>query len=338
MKFLKLLTLLLFVGVIASCDKEDPLSTLKDISNFALSIDGVNADDITYDVSGTNINVSVPFGTDISSVVANLGLPAGAKVVPASGSTVSFKDGVAQQFVVTAEDGSTKTYNVTVSIRGEVGSGSKLTKVVYDESQLSGLIETYTYTYNDASLVASYVKAVGADEKTYTIAYDDKNQVTGVSATDLETTFTYDDNGMIVGRADKINGEDKFTYVYTYDDNGYLKESVRTDLKEEDASKATYTSTFTIDGGNTLTNKKGPYEFTGTFDDKMNPFVGIYPMAYGKILAGNDLFAVNKNNVLTRTGYDDPGVTYEYNDAGYPVSSSFRVFSFATIKTTYEYE
>lgn len=82
------------------------LDDSKDIIRFTvLGVDGV--------ISGTSITVTVPFGTDRSNLTPTIVI-SGVSVSPASGVAQDFTAG--RQYVVTAMDGSTKTYNVTVNV------------------------------------------------------------------------------------------------------------------------------------------------------------------------------------------------------------------------------
>lgn len=84
-----------------------PLSTAKDILTFnfgALGAAGIGANTVTLDV---------PIGTDRTALAPTYTLSPGATCVPASGTTRDFTS--VQTYTVTAQDGSTKSYTVTVS-------------------------------------------------------------------------------------------------------------------------------------------------------------------------------------------------------------------------------
>ena len=122
-----------FIAIaLTSCSSDDDNavqpSSLAEITDFSLTFNNVNESDINYDL-GTNITVSVPFGTSLEDIIPNIAISEGATITPASGEQVDFVDGEAKTFTVTAEDGSVKEYTVTVNVRGEVGSGSRLKTV-----------------------------------------------------------------------------------------------------------------------------------------------------------------------------------------------------------------
>ncbi|MBA3464842.1 MAG: Ig-like domain-containing protein [Deltaproteobacteria bacterium] len=81
------------------------LNTSKDITRFTiLGLDGT--------INGTNITLQLPFGTSLTSLTPTITIT-GVSVSPASGIAQDFT--AARQYVVTAADGSTKTYTVTVT-------------------------------------------------------------------------------------------------------------------------------------------------------------------------------------------------------------------------------
>lgn len=336
-KFFSILSMLLAVAIttVSCSDDSDEvtLSSLANIGDFSLAIPGVDAANITYDL-GTDISVTVPFGTDLTAVIPTIDLSENATVSPASGETIAFEDGVAKEFTVTAEDGIvSKTYTVTVYVNGEIGSGSKLKTYVL--ADLYGENSTTTYTYNDANFVSTITKEEddwGTIINTvYTLVYDDKNQVIKKTADDESTDYTYQD-GKIVKAEYTANSVLTYTYTYTYDDAGNLSAEKRVDHTDSDSETSIL---FTIvDGNVTIENRYGS-DYVATYDTKNNPFKNLYPSAYAAINVG--IQAVNTNNPISGTLADD-AVTYEYNSDDYPTSASYTYFDgFATVDKTYTY-
>lgn len=332
-----ILTFVLALGTMVSCSKEEaPKSSLNSITEFLISFDattGVTADDIQYQATGTEINITVPYGTGLTGVTSAIKIPEKATILPASGTKINFEDGVAKQFVVTAEDGTQKTYNVTVTTRGEVGSGTKLKKLI-EENGLYATTTTYDFTYNDANLVSKYNKTEGENVKEFVFKYNSKNQISEKeNKTDnVVVTYAYNDQNQIISAEEKKEGELTFSYVYEYNNEGYMSKITRKQEGEDD-----FVQTFEYDGKNVTKHKIVNDTYVSTFDDKNNPFIGIFPNAYGKILAGNyRVISVNENNFITKTGADAE-LVYEYNTDNYPLSYSYVVFGFATIKVTFEY-
>ncbi|GCC52068.1 hypothetical protein SanaruYs_23000 [Chryseotalea sanaruensis] len=112
MKISKILIFLLFITIIISCDDETPKSNQNQIINFkfsALTPEVVG----TIDESTKLIAVSVPNGTAVNALTPTIEISEGAQISPASDVAVNFSNPVV--YTVTAEDGSTQEYLVTVT-------------------------------------------------------------------------------------------------------------------------------------------------------------------------------------------------------------------------------
>jgi hypothetical protein len=107
--FMVFVTAIIFNG----CEKEENLekdkSNEKEIVTFdASSISGsINENDHT-------INIAVPYGTDVSATAPSITVSSGATISPESGTAQNFTDPVT--YTVTAEDGSTQEYVVSVEV------------------------------------------------------------------------------------------------------------------------------------------------------------------------------------------------------------------------------
>ena len=337
-KMYSILCLFMATAVFVSCSEDDDivLSSLNNITAFEINFEGVEADDITYDL-GNSITVSVPFGTTLEGLVATIGLDALAVVVPASGVEVDYVDGQATVFTVTAEDGTTKTYDVMVSIRGEVGSGSQLESYILADAW--GENSVTSYTYSDSKFVTAMHKVAddwGTEVITdITLVYDEKNQVIEkkIEADKLSIVYTYNVKGQIEAALSSTDGNLTDTYTYVYDmETGYLVSETRVNHTSEDSESVI---SFVIENGNVMTETKYGDPYTATFDDKNNPFISLYPKAFAAINVG--IQRVNVNNPITATIADD-AITYEYNVDGYPVSAAYTYFGgAATVAKTYTY-
>ncbi|MCF7731598.1 MAG: Ig-like domain repeat protein [Akkermansiaceae bacterium] len=84
-----------------------PLSTAKDILTFSFGALGAAA------VGASTVNLDVPIGTNRTALAPTFTLSPGATCSPASGISQNFNS--AQTYTVTAQDGSTKAYTVTVT-------------------------------------------------------------------------------------------------------------------------------------------------------------------------------------------------------------------------------
>lgn len=112
------LAILLFMGgtLFTSCEKEDELSSNKEILGFIFEA-SKNAQldkNIIGTISGNEIFAEVPFGTDISNLIPSIEISPKASIGPAGGVSNNFTNPAT--YTVTAEDGSTKQFTVTVPI------------------------------------------------------------------------------------------------------------------------------------------------------------------------------------------------------------------------------
>ncbi|PCH76480.1 MAG: hypothetical protein COB98_06115 [Flavobacteriaceae bacterium] len=326
--------LCLFIATVAfvSCSDDDDtvtLSSLNNITDFKMSFEGLESDDIIYK-TGNSITVSVPFGTTLDGLVATITVNKLAEIVPASGVEVDYVDGQATVFTVTAEDGTTKMYDVTISVRGEVGSGSQLATYTVSDDIFGSY--SITYSYSDANFVTSMSLLEYGEEVKTMLVYDNKNQVIEkkVEADKLSTVYTYNDLGQIITALKSADGSLTDTYTYVYDsETEYLISATRVESNDK-VSVVTYT----IENGNVISEDKTVEIHTATYDDKNNPFKGIYPKAYAAINIG--IHGVNENNPID-LNIDDNGVTYVYNDDDYPVSSTYTYMGFANVNKTFTY-
>ncbi len=324
-----------FIAMLAitSCTKNEiELSTLSSINEFKIAFTGVDEKDITYDL-GNTITISVPFKTELSGLVPTIGISDKASVSPASGTAVDFVDGVAKPFTVTAEDGVTKkVYDVIINVRGEVGSGSQLKSYRRNDAWGDNVLTSYKYDTN-SKFVNEFSVEIGSKTTTYTLVYNSKNQVIEKKSSDPEvsTVYVYNDKGQIVTSTYKEKNVLVYTYTYTYDDtSGDLVSESRLKASDNSTSKITFEYT----ANNVTKEDRYGQVYTATYDDKNNPFIGIYPVAYGKINSG--ISSVSKNNPITKTGAD-AAITYTYNTDDYPLTSSYTYFGAATVVKTFIY-
>ncbi len=333
-------TLCLFIAAAVStvsCSSDnESASSLASINDFKIAIANVDAAAITYNL-GTAITVSVPYGTNLTAVVPTIAVSDKATISPASGTKVSFVQGVVKTFTVTAEDGTAKVYTVTINVRPEVGSGSKLKAYKLEDAWGENSITNYT-KYTAANFVSEFTKVVDdygdITTNTYTLLYNDKNEVIEKkSETAKESTvYTYNSAGQITAAVYKKNSVLTYTYEYLYNEAGNLSSEKRTDHTEKDAVSEVK---FTIVNGNVTKENRFGDDYIAAYDSKNNPFKGIYPSAFAAINVG--IQAVNANNPVTGT-FADSEVKYQYNTDNYPVSASYTYYSGEVkVSKTYTY-
>jgi hypothetical protein len=173
----------------AAGEPDAPLSSAKAITAFSFeAADNAGlGTDVAATISGTTITATVPFGFDRSALVATF-TTTGASVTV--GSTAQMSGVTANNFtspvsyVVTAEDGSTQSYAVTVSVAP------------------SNANEITSFTFEDAdnvSLTADVVATITGTAVTATVPFD-----TDVSA--LVATFTTTGTSVRVGGMTQTSG------------------------------------------------------------------------------------------------------------------------------------
>jgi cysteine-rich repeat protein len=176
-------------------------STSKDITSFVFT-DARNAmlgSDVIATINGTTIAATVPFGTDVSALVATFATTGMtvkvAGVAQTSGITANnFASAVA--YTVTAADNSTKTYTVTVTI---APSASKdITSFAFLDASNPALQVDVMATINGTSIAAivpngTNVTALVATFATTgaTVTVGSAVQASGITANDFTTTVTY---------------------------------------------------------------------------------------------------------------------------------------------------
>ncbi|MEI7901315.1 MAG: Ig-like domain-containing protein, partial [bacterium] len=89
-----------------------PIGTAKDMLTFGLP-------SLPADIDGTNIAWSVPYGTDLATLAPAYTVSPYASGSPASNTTPNFAVNNPATYTITAQDGSTRIYHVTVSVLPE---------------------------------------------------------------------------------------------------------------------------------------------------------------------------------------------------------------------------
>lgn len=333
-RFSLFLTLMVVTFAMTSCSSDDDgiqTSSLAEITDFSLEFKDLDAENVRYKL-GSNITVSVPYGTSLNEVVPTISVSDNATVTPKSGVALDFVSGEAKSFVVTAEDGTTKEYTVTITVRPEVGSGSKLAK--YTISDDWGGVSTTTYSYTEANFVDQMEFEEWGETTTTVFEYNADNQIVGKTMTlgDDVTKYVYSyDNGQIVKAVSHKNNDlfETIEYTYSNEDLSVQKRTNHLDNDKQDVVE------FEIVNGNVVKEVRYGDEYTASeYDEKNNPFIGLYPAAYAAISVGIEFG--NTNNPISYSKTDD-GITYDYNTDGYPVHSSYTYFGMAEVVKTYIY-
>jgi hypothetical protein len=135
-------------------------SSDKDITAFTIT----SPVTVSGSISGTNITVTVPYVTNITSMTATV-THTGASVNPASGTAQNFTNSV--PYTVTAVDGGTKTYPVTVIKDDPLSSAKDITALsingVAGVINGTGITVTLPYGTSVSSLIPSVTVSPEAD-------------------------------------------------------------------------------------------------------------------------------------------------------------------------------
>jgi hypothetical protein len=176
-------------------------STEKDITSFAfLSVDnpGLTAD-IDATINGTAITATVPFGTDVTALIATFATT-GASV--AVGTVVQASSATANNFtlpvayVVTAADGSTQTYTVTITIAAS--PAKDITSFQFLSKDNAALMADVTATITGTSIAVTVPTGTVVTGLIATFATTGKSvavgtvvQTSGVTANDFTMPVGY---------------------------------------------------------------------------------------------------------------------------------------------------
>ncbi|HVK86178.1 MAG TPA: hypothetical protein VM513_18790 [Kofleriaceae bacterium] len=160
--------------------------------------EGLTAD-VTATITGTTITATVPFGTDVTALVATFTTTGASVAVGAtpqvSGTTANdFTSPV--EYVVTAGDGSTQTYTVTVNIAAN--SAKAITAFSFESVHNAGLGADVVAVISGTSITATVpfgtdVTGLVATFSTTgaSVAVNGTAQVSGTTANDFSTPVSY---------------------------------------------------------------------------------------------------------------------------------------------------
>ncbi|MEI6606050.1 MAG: Ig-like domain-containing protein, partial [Verrucomicrobiota bacterium] len=206
-------------------------------------------------ISGSRISVTVPYTTDVTALAPTYSVSTGATASPASGSARNFTS--PQTYTVTGQDGTTKTYTVTVN-RTPVSSAKDVLTFVFPgqaASTLSGtnigvnvpmgttvtaLAPTFTLSPYATCVPGSGTVRDFTSAQTYTVtAQDGSTQAYSVTVTKtgLPTTFTWSSTA-----AGNWNDASKWT------------NNLASGTAPATAGQADYTLNFNLSGTYTATN------------------------------------------------------------------------------------
>ena len=217
-------------------------NTEKEITSFVFKADDNDAlnEDITAVINEETktITATTPFGTDITALLPTLELSTEASATP--NATQDFSSLV--EYVVTAQDGTTATYKVTVT---EGPSGEKaILSFVFNAEQNTALNDDSTAVideeaktisaevpYNtDVTALLPAIEASANAEISPTGTQDFTTPVTYTVTAQDESTVSY-----VVTLSVAPNTEKQITsFVFNTNDNGALAENIIANIDEDD--------------------------------------------------------------------------------------------------------
>jgi len=186
-------------------------------------------------ITGTNIAINVPFGTNVTALVPTIVIT-GASVSPASGIAQNFTGPVT--YTVTAADGSTQTYTVTVTVESDP--------------------DTALVAADKAALVDSLIQGENIDLSHITTTLTNPLPASGSNSSTItwasSNTEVISNDGQTVNRPDFASGDVAVTLTATLTKGLVTDTKVfnLTVLKLPASSDATVTSaTYTVSTGGT---------------------------------------------------------------------------------------
>ncbi len=152
-----------------------PPSTAKDITSFTIS----GQVSSTMDAGNATVTVVMPYGTIVTSLTPTIEVSEYATISPASGVAQDFTNPVT--YTVTAQDNSTKSWTVTVTVQA-ASSDATVSSSVYTVNSVDGTITNVPYNTTLSTFKSNITPATGATFEVY--------EADGTTeATDLQTGY-----------------------------------------------------------------------------------------------------------------------------------------------------
>ena len=312
------------------------VNTAKEITAFGFTSanNSVLSTDVTGAISGTNISVTVPYGTtSVTALVATF-TTTGTSVkigttVQTSGTTVNdFLS--AKTYTVTAADGSTQSYTVTVTVAS--ASAKAITAFSFTSAKNSVLSADVTGTISGTNiavtvpygttvtgLVATFA-TTGASVKVGTTV-----QTSGITANDFSLAKTY-----TVTAADSSSQDYTITVTIAADSTKAITgfgftAAKNTGLAYDVMGTITGTSiNITVPYGTDVTALIATYSYTGSYN-------GVY---IGSIQTMSGIYSYNFTNPVIYTVYGEDDSTQDFTVTVTVASNSSKEitsFSFPTV-------
>ncbi len=185
------LLIVVLLGLMAACSKTPTgwWTSGKSITNF-----GFEQPKVSGSITGQNISVSVPNGTNVTHLVADftyLGSSIKVGSTPQVSGTTSNDFTSPVTYTVTAKDGSTQNYTVTVSIAPPLSSNKSITNYGFLKPAVAGTIigtniSVTTPWYTNVDSLIAFFSTSGVSVKVSSTP-----QISGTTANDFTNPVTY---------------------------------------------------------------------------------------------------------------------------------------------------
>ena len=186
-----ILLIAVFLGMITACSKTP---TGWWTSSNKITSYGFIQPNVIGGIKGTNIEVTVPNGTDVTHLVAEFSYDGSSVKVgttpQVSGTTANDFTGPVT-YTVTAKDGSTQNYTVTVSIAPPLSSNKSITNYGFLKPAVAGTIigtniSVTTPWYTNVDSMVAFFSTTGVS-----VNVGSTPQVSGTTANDFTNPVTY---------------------------------------------------------------------------------------------------------------------------------------------------
>jgi hypothetical protein len=229
-------------------DDDTPLSSAKAITSFRFTNPAATGD---IDEMAKTISITLPYGTPVNSLTPVITVSSGATVSPRSGTAQDFSSPVS--YTVRAEDGTTETYAVTVTVAPPPGTAKAITGFRFTSPEATGDIDEAAKTI---SITLPYGTAVNSLTPVITISAMATVSPSSETAQDFSSPVTY-----------TVRAEDGTTETYTVTVTVEKQGQADITLNLTDVAREALSG-----GGITIAKTSGTYKQTetltvvGTFD------------------------------------------------------------------------
>ncbi|GAB3997252.1 hypothetical protein GCM10028807_41960 [Spirosoma daeguense] len=292
-------------------------SSAKDILGFEFS--GLNpVVKATIDATAKTIAATVPANTDVTKLAPSISLSAKATVSPGSGVAQDFSKAVT--YTVTAEDGSTQAYTVTVSKVPATSSVCRVVSVV-GTSTTGGSKSTYQF---DNQNRLSQIKS-------------DNTDASGTVTSSNTTVYTYDADGFVTRSVR--------SYWYATPSNSNTKEMTTTYAYQNGRMIKTELVITSVGGTSSSSATQYDYDSQGNVNKRINTSsAGLQETttfangAVTAITSNQATYTLNAQGFMTkRVNTNGTFSVYQYNAVGYnTVIENYTVQGVKTGYTAYQ--